>query len=112
MNALLKLQATAGQKIHERYYEATWIWNGVQFPCTHGDVIQNPPLITGGLSPSTEVTVTVRTELFGNRLPRKGDLCSLNIIENETFPLQVGTVVSVVGDPFLKITCLDQNQGA
>ena len=113
MNELQKLQATAGQKIHETIYGATWIWNDQQFPCTHGDIMQNPPLMTGGFSPNTEVTVTVRTELLGDSFPKKGDPCSLVINDkNKTFALQVQTIFSVIGDPFIKMLCMDLNQGA
>ena len=113
MNALQKLSSVAGQKVHERRYGATWIWNHQQFPCTHGDINQNPPLVIGGFSPATDVTVTIRTELFGDLLPHKGDDCSLVInARNETFALKVGTVTTAVGDPFLKILCTDVNEGA
>ncbi len=109
MNALQKIQTTAGQKLHEKLYEATWEWGTLKLPCTHGDINQNPPLQPDGWSPNTMVTVTVRTELFGDLRPNKGDPCILNSVD-QIFKLQVQMVTSVVGDPFLKLLCVDEHE--
>ena len=117
MNALHRIISSAGQKVHERFYEATFTWNGLNLPCTHGDISRNPPLITGGFSPDTEVLVTVRDEMFGapNALrPKKGDPCFLqpDPDNNTVFSLQVTTVMTSVGDVIQKFLCHDVNQGA
>lgn len=117
MDALQKIISSAGQKTHERFYGATFVWNGIQYPCTHGDIIRNPPLIMGGFSPDMEVTVTVRDCLFGEAnetRPKKGDQCFLqpDPDKGSVFALQITTVMTSVGDVIQKFVCHDANQGA
>lgn len=118
MNALQTLQAKAGQKGHEAFFEATWSWpetGPTDFPCTHGDIMRNPPLQAGGFSPNLLVTLTVRDELFGAvsaRRPKKGDRCTLTSKLGQTFLLQVGTNYSSTGDLFQRFDCWDRDQGA
>jgi hypothetical protein len=117
VNAIQRIISSAGQKTHERFYGATFIWNGVPYPCTHGDIIQNPALIMGGFSANTEVIVSVRWDQFGdgNALrPKKADQCFLqpDPDNNSVFALYVTTVMTSVGDVVVKFLCHDQNQGA
>lgn len=117
MNAIQKIISSAGQKVHERFYGATFIWNGQSFPCTHGDISRNPPLIVGGFSPGMEVLVTVRDEMFGApnaSRPKKGDYAFLqpDPDNNTVFSLQIQTVMTSAGDVIQKFICHDANQGA
>lgn len=117
VNSIHRLISTAGQKVHEKFYGAQFIWNGVAYPCTHGDVTRNPPLMMGGFSPDTEVLITVRDSKFGdasNLRPKKGDPCFLqpDPDNNTVFSLQVMTVTTSVGDIIQKFLCKDVNQGA
>ncbi|MEN6533362.1 MAG: hypothetical protein ABFD89_06845 [Bryobacteraceae bacterium] len=114
MNALQALQATAGQRTHEALYGAVFIWNGNEFPCTHGDITTNPPLITGGYSPQSEVWVTVRTESFGaGPYPTKDQPCFLRPVAGDgVLALKVATVQASVGDVIQKILCVSVDQGA
>ena len=114
MNALLALQSTAGQRTHEALYEAMLIWNGVEFPCTHGDIITNPPLVMGGYSPSTEVWVTVRAELFGDGpFPVKDQPCYLQpVAGGGVIALKFATDQTSVADVIHKFLCVSVDQGA
>src|ERR1035437_9052161 len=100
MNALFNLQSTAGQRTHEVLYEATWIWSGQEFPCTHGDITKNPMLIMGGYSPDTQVWITVRMALFGDGpMPVKDQLCFLSsVVAGGVLALKVSTIETSVGD--------------
>src|ERR1019366_6011660 len=105
MNPLFALQSTAGQRVHEALYGAVFIWQGLEFPCVHGDITTNPRLILGGYSPSTEVLVTVRTELFpfdvnGHQLgPVKDQSCFLRPVHSGgVLSLKIATVETSVGD--------------
>jgi hypothetical protein len=114
MNALQQLQATAGQKTHEALYGAVFIWNDMEFPCTHGDITTNPALITGGYSPHTEVTITVRTEAFGDGpSPAKDQPCFLRPggIPGD-IALKIATVQTSVGAVIQKLLCVSVDQGA
>jgi len=117
VNAIQKMVVSAGQKVHERFYGATFTWNGLNLPCTHGDVVRNPELITGGFSADTQVLITVRDEEFGdaNALrPKKGDACFLQPDPDKStvFSLYVTTATTSVGDALQKFLCHDSNQGA
>lgn len=117
VNAIQRLISSAGQKTHEKFYGATFTWNGLNLPCTHGDIVRNPPLMTGGFSPDMEVLITVRDHKFGaasNLRPKKGDECFLqpDPDNNTVFALYVGTVMTSVGDVLQKFLCKDVNQGA
>lgn len=114
MNALNELVTTAGQKVHERLYEATWIWNGHEFPCTQTDLTTNPRLILGGYSPDTEVMVTIRGELFGDGpYPVKDQICYLRPKPGGTvIALRVGTIETSIGEVIQKIHCTSADQHA
>ena len=71
----------------------------------------------GGLSPDTEVLITVRDEVFGDASkprPTKGHDCFLqpDPDNNTVFSLKIGTVMTSVGDLIQKFICKDNNQGA
>ena len=115
MNSINQLASTAGQSLHEGYYGAVWRWNGLTFPCTHDEILTNPPLMVGGYSPNTHVTVCLRRELFapGERVPVKGDDCMLIPAEHAAeVALQVQSVVSSPGDVLVKFVCTAQAQAA
>jgi hypothetical protein len=114
MNALLKLVVNAGQKVNERMYEAVWRWGGKDYPCTHGDILINPPLILGGYSPHTVVVVSVRTQLFGNGpFPVKDQECALTTRRViGPIAMKVGTIEISAGDVVRKMECVSVDQGA
>ena len=105
----------AGQKVLETVYGSTFTFRDVAYACSHSDIVTNAPLITGGFSPSKDVTVTVRADLFpdGQALPKRGDRCSLTTDdESDAIQLQVQTVISYPGNPLIRLLCADVNQGA
>ena len=79
MNVLQKLQLTAGQKIHERYFGATLRIFDTDIPCTHTKIERDFELVPGGQSSTTLVKAITfrRAALPANKVPRKGVLCSL-----------------------------------
>lgn len=111
MDALYEIQATAGQEINEDIYGAVFVWNYQEAPCTHDGVMQNPPLMEGGFSPSTQCNITVRHGTLSGT-PRRGDRCTLRVTEARSFNLQVQSVTTSPGDIFLNILCADVNQNA
>jgi len=115
MNALFAAQATAGQQIHETIYEGRFQWpaNGADFPCTHSEVIRNPPLVMGGYSPDASVNITVRTDQFAGSRPGKDDFCRLKVRgATDWLPLKVATIVNPPGDLTVTFMCVAENQGA
>jgi hypothetical protein len=117
LNALDRAIFQGGQKTHEDLFGAVFIWKNMAFPCTHGDITRNPALIMGGLSPDTDVIITVRGDVFGDASqprPTKGNDCFLqpDPDNNTVFALKIGTVMTSVGDLIQKFICKDNNQGA
>lgn len=115
MNPLQQILAAAGQKTHEQYYDATFTWRGVAYPCSHSQITRNPLLIIGGLSPATEVSITIRTALLPTTYPspKKGDQCDLRL-DSDAAPLRlhIQTAITSVGGTLLTMLCTDQSQGA
>lgn len=113
MNAIQKLQAVAGQKVHENLYGAVFIIHGVNYPCTHGEIVKGVPLVEGGFSPDTNVTITVRTAAFAGVLPNKGEKCQLQATDDTgLFRLRVETIIFPPGRTHLTMLCVNENQGA
>jgi hypothetical protein len=81
MNALQRLQAVAGQKIHEQMYGATLHIFDVDIPCTHTEIINDFELVPGGKSPTTFImAITFRADQIPDKFtPSKGILCILTI---------------------------------
>lgn len=99
--------------MHETFYAATFVHNKKPYPCSHGEIMRNPPLIPGGFSPNTEVIITVRDELFGDGArPVKGQPCDLKAEDGTNYALQIVGVTTSPGETLQRFLCHDRYQAA
>ena len=113
MNALQKLQSTAGQKVHERLFGATLTIFGKEIPCAHSKLETDFDLVPGGRSPKTFIaSLTFRVELTGNSLPQKGTACLLNTAGGKPLALQLWSGGPVPGRGIYEFMAVDANYKA
>ncbi len=78
MNALFKLQTTAGQKRHEEIYGAILKFSdATEIPCTHSEVAGGFDLNPGGLSPRLTIAHVIFRAELAPFTPQKGYRVSL-----------------------------------
>ncbi len=111
MNAITRLQNTAGQKIHETMYGAKFRFlDKDDHPCSHSEIGKALDLTTGGMTQVDVVTINVRTELFdGGPCPEENNYCGLKVYGREWGNWQIRHITTGQGGCVLILTCHASN---
>lgn len=112
MNALQKLQAVAGQKVHEGYFGAKLKIYDREIPCVATKIERGFELVPGGKSNTTVVrAITFRRDAVpGDKTPVKGQHITLKLTaDSDPVELKLWTGGELPGDEVWQFMAVDRN---